>query len=275
MMSLPCPVCGAASILEYRHPEADLYRCPDCEHCFANTDSIDKPEEYDAEYYEIKHRNWFENPDIVLYESIYSFITMLPNASVIDVGCGRGDFLKHLHRKDPRLSLTGIDLTPNSPAEGIEFIQGDIMTADLKKEFDVVTCLATIEHIADVRPFVKRLRRLCSGGGLIIIMTINDQSVLYGVARLLHRFGFRAPFERLYSKHHLNHFNVSSLTQLLKASGLSIVETLRLNPPISTIDVSDSSRTAAVVMRGGVLGIFLVENLTGWTHHQTMICRKE
>src|SRR5205823_11985748 len=52
-------------------------------------------------------------------------------------------------------------------------------------------------------------------GGLVIIMMLYDRSILYKVARALHRIGIDGPFKRLYDKHHINHFNLSSLRRLV------------------------------------------------------------
>ena len=57
-------------------------------------------EEYTPEYYEETHRNWFANPNFALFRWIEH---QLPAEirSVLDVGCGRGDFLKFLRRQRP------------------------------------------------------------------------------------------------------------------------------------------------------------------------------
>ena len=140
-----------------------------------------------------------------------AIVAYKPNAAVLDVGCGNGDFLKYLRAKEPGLSLTGIDLCPNPPVAGIEFIRDNFLTCAFPGTFDVVTSLETIEHVADVQHFTRRLLELSKVGGLVIVNTINEQSVLYEVARGLKRAGYAAPFERLYSKHHLNHFNICLL----------------------------------------------------------------
>jgi len=274
-MSLRCPVCDSESIFERRTASIDLRRCPICDHCFSTVSTIGEPEDYSPEYLEIEHRNWFQNPNVALFETIGQTVARYkPKASLIDVGCGNGAFLKYLQMYDQELSLTGIDLAPNQPVEGITFIQGDALASDFDRQYDFVVSLAVIEHVIDIQMFIRRLYSLCAPGGFVIVMTLNDRSILYGVARLLHNLGYKTPCERLYSKHHLNHFNTSSLRRLVQMNNLSVVKTLLHNVPLAAVDFTASSRLARSILLTGVWGTFILGRLTGRTYLQTVICRK-
>jgi SAM-dependent methyltransferase len=76
-----------------------------------------------------------------------------------------------------------IDLSANKSSANIEFIQGDVLSAALDRQFSIVVSLATIEHIPNVRSFTRRLRSLAKPNGLAIVMTLNDDSLLYWTAR--------------------------------------------------------------------------------------------
>jgi SAM-dependent methyltransferase len=272
---LVCPVCNANSQFESGFSDIRLYRCAACEHCFTDAGRIARPEVYGPEYYSVVHRNWFNNPHTALFQRMReAIVAHKPTASVLDVGCGNGDLLKYLRAKEPDLSLTGIDLCPNSPVARIEFVRDNFLTYQFPGTFDVVTSLETIEHIADVQHFTRRLLELCNPGGLVIVNTINEQSVLYEVARRLKQAGFAAPFERLYSKHHLNHFNISSLRHLLEASGLTVVKLLRHNVPLAAVDLEASSGLPTTILRTGVWGTFAMGKITGKTYLQTVFCKR-
>ncbi|MBI5640902.1 MAG: class I SAM-dependent methyltransferase [Nitrospirae bacterium] len=274
-MSLTCPVCGSQTALEGRTSEAELWRCPVCDHCFSDKDKLSASEEYSEEYYDKTHRNWFENPNRPLFDSISSFIAeKRPQASVLDIGCGNGNLLKHLLKNNHCTSLTGIDITPNQPVDGITFIQGDALATDFGRQFDIVTTLAVIEHVWDIKMFMKRLYELCAPSGFAVIMTLNDRSVLYGVARLLNAFGYNSPYERVYDKHHVHHFNVSSLRRLIETSGFDVRNVFLHNAPMRSVDFPASSALSAAVLRTGVWGTFALGNLTGKTYLQTMFCQK-
>jgi len=274
-MAMSCTICSAPPDLEFRLEDIDLYRCPDCDHCFSDQSRVPVGEGYGPEYYEVVHKRWFLHPNIDLFERIWHAISAArSDSAVLDVGCGKGDLLKYLRGKSPNLALTGIDLSPNQPAPGIEFISADFMNFDMGRQFDAVTSLASIEHVQDVRGFVRRLYDLCAPGGLVIIMTLNDRSLLYKVARVLHRIGIEGPFKRLYDKHHINHFNVSSLRRLVKQQELSVLTTLRHNAPLAAIDFPASSWLGDRILRTGVWATFALGRLTGMTYLQTIVCQR-
>ena len=271
---LPCPVCNAESPLQYRHPEAQLHRCPQCDHCFSNPESIDHQEAYGPEYFQEMHRNWFNNPNRGLFRKLHRIIRAHnPSASVLDVGCGNGNLLKYLHEQSPGMRLAGVDICALPTLDGIELRQGDAFELDFGASFDVVISLAVIEHVADVRTFVEKLRRLAKPGGLVIILTVNDRSLTYALARGLRRLNFAGGFNRLYSKHHLNHFNFESLAHLLTAGGLEILQTIRHHSPLAAIDVPANSPIMGKALRTATWALFQLELLTGRTILQTVVCR--
>ncbi len=272
---MECPICASDASYYVQHPEAELYRCQACRHCF----SVIVPqhiERYSPDYFEQTHRNWFRNPNHALFAQIVSLIRTDPTiCSVIDVGCGKGAFLHYMIEQIERtVFLTGIDLSSNPPQPGIEFVTGDVITTPLHRFYDVVVSLAVIEHIADVHAFVGRLHDLCRPGGRIVVMTLNEASVLYGMARVLHRFGFAMPFNRLYSGHHLHHFTRRSLTILLQSHGLEIETAIMHNAPLGAIDIPVASPVLSLLLRMSVGVMFGIGRLTSMTYLQTLVCRR-
>lgn len=274
-MTLICPVCGTRCSLEKKCSDIALYRCPDCDHCFSNVKSLNSVEEYNSDYYEVEHRNWFENPNLGLFNNISEFISKNKNdGTMLEIGCGKGDFLKFIKKNNPDMSLTGIDLSLNESVAGIEFIQGNVLTTNFNKKYDYVVSLAVIEHVEDIQAFIKIMKKLCSDNGWIIIMTLNDRSILYETARFFYRFGYTAPFERLYSKHHLNHFNVRSIRRLIQCNGLSLIKIILHNIPLAAVDFPPTFFLKNIILRTGVLVTFLLGYLFKRTYLQTVICQK-
>ena len=153
-----CPVCCSNSKQWAQLPMTTLYKCANCNHCFTDPTSIKVAECYGSDYYTKTHRNWFENPNIPLFELIEQEIFKSNSKSVLDIGCGNGAFLKHLAKSQKNMVLKGIDLSDAAqPVSGIEFIQADFTTHDFDIKFDVIVTLAVIEHIFDVTSFVKRI----------------------------------------------------------------------------------------------------------------------
>jgi hypothetical protein len=139
-----------------------------------------------------------------------------------------GRFLWHLRKIRPDLALTGVDLAANRVS------------------------LAVIEHVADIRAFVDRLWQLAKPAGTVTIVTLNEDSLLYGLARLGKRWGVPLAFNRLYSRHHLHHFTRKSLRTVLQAGGLQIESEIVHNAPLAAIDIPVKSRTAEAVLRSGM-----------------------
>lgn len=273
-MSLDCPVCATASRLEYRAAPAAIYRCPACDHCFSDPASIRSPESYDPAYYGQMHKNWFANPNTPLFRHIGRYLDGLGDApSVLDVGCGKGDFLRYLRDTHATAQLTGIDFSPPPAEAGIEYLQGDAAEVELDRTFDMVTTFATIEDPVDVHRFVRVLRSRCRPGGLIVVMAVNDRSILFAAARLLFRLGMRGPYERLHATYHLHHFNTRSLVHLLTDEGLTVVEHHLHNCPLRSVDTPTRSPLVHRLLLIPVWAIFTLGRLTGRTYLQTIVCK--
>lgn len=253
------------------HPEANLFRCEECTHAFTQPDSIRRPELYGAAYYDEDHRRWFENPNTDLFERILGEVPH--GASIVDVGCGRGDFLRFARNARPDLSLTGIDLSANADEPGIRFVQGDILILPLAEQFDFVVSLAVIEHVAEVAEFVRRMQRLAKPAGMIVVMTLNDGSLLYAAARLGRAVGVPLAFNRLYSVHHLHHFTRASLSDLLSASGCIVLKHFDHNAPVEAMDLSVKEGWLDSILRLGLRWLWVAGKATRRSYLQTIVCQ--
>jgi 2-polyprenyl-6-hydroxyphenyl methylase / 3-demethylubiquinone-9 3-methyltransferase len=108
--------------------------------------------------------------------------TPLEGKSALDVGCGAGLLAEPLARLGA--NVTGLDASPelieaahrHAAAMGlaINYRAGDLQ--DLAGEFDLITCMEVIEHVADAASFVKALARRLAPGGLLVMSTPNATS---------------------------------------------------------------------------------------------------
>jgi SAM-dependent methyltransferase len=252
-----------------------LFRCASCRHCFTDLCSLAELEHYGPEYFDKSHKNWFEHPDVKLFDCIRRIIVnTYPNAAVLDAGSGNGNLLRYLREKEPRLRLTGIDIGPGRSADGIEHICADFLTWNFESQFDVVISLQVIEHMPDPQQFARRTSELCRSDGIVIVNTINEQSVLYDVARWARAVGFQRAYERLYSRHHLNHFNLSSLRALMEGNGLTTIQHLRHKAPVAAMDIPASGKLTESIFRAAVWGMFVAGDAIGRSTYQTIVCRK-
>lgn len=273
-----CPICTTPSKQIFSVAGSPVYRCLACSHAFSDS-SQSSNAIYTAEYFQITHRNWFAHPNIPFFKRIHQLISRHHNrqASVIDVGCGIGDLLKYL-QKTGYIDLTGIDLVQNDHP-GICFFSGDLLEYTSDRKYDVVISTGTIEHIPNALAYVEKITQLTKNGGMIIIMTLNEQSLIYRLARILRRLGLSFAVNRLYEEHHVNHFTRQSLRTLFsgelaqKSGPIRLERILSHNFPIKSIDTPPGIFRPIIFL--AIIAIFAISKLTKSEMLQTQIYIKE
>jgi len=103
----------------------------------------------------------------------------LKDKTALDVGCGAGLLAEPLARLGA--AVTGLDASPeliavareHSTAQGLAIDYRDGELADLEGQFDLITCMEVIEHVADPAAFVRALANRLVTDGLLILSTPN------------------------------------------------------------------------------------------------------
>ena len=104
----------------------------------------------------------------------------LEGKSALDVGCGAGLLAEPLARLGAR--VTAIDAAPelievareHAAGQGLEIDYRAAAVEGIEGQFDLVTCLEVIEHVADPQAFVAALARRLAPGSLLILSTPNQ-----------------------------------------------------------------------------------------------------
>ena len=103
--------------------------------------------------------------------------------SILDVGCGRGEFLEYLANKGFK-NLAGVDLSETAIAHLNEILPeceakigaGEKLPFD-DNQFDLITCLGVLEHFLDIPGGLNEMNRVCSANGQVIIMVPNKNFI--------------------------------------------------------------------------------------------------
>ena len=108
--------------------------------------------------------------DLFTYQYAFDFINNnVSIKSIIDIGSGRGNFLRKLAQCDRNLKITSLDISKYHNYSKCDFIQCDLSNKlDLDKmsgEWDIAVCLDVLEHleeniIEDVVEFISRVGRM-------------------------------------------------------------------------------------------------------------------
>ncbi len=118
----------------------------------------------------------------------------LDGRTLLDAGCGGGLLTEAMHAAGA--DVTGIDPGERplnvaklhaieSGFEAIEYIQTTPEAfVETNRQFDVVTCLETLEHVPSVPQSVAALAELTAPGGDIFLATINRTARAYALAIL-------------------------------------------------------------------------------------------
>jgi SAM-dependent methyltransferase len=137
----------------------------------------------------------------------------IETGSILDVGCGRGEFLESFQIAG--FDVSGVDLSPNLDVLSKRFKvkQGDFERESLPykdESFDYIFSKSVIEHLHQPEKLLDECYRLLKPGGKIIIMCPSWVHTYWG------------PF---YIDHtHVTPFTLPSLRQVLKLSGFNVLE---------------------------------------------------
>lgn len=144
--------------------------------------------------YQHEFRPWFSNADFEdafrgsadeLRARYADLADRLGDAgSVVDIGCGRGEFVQLLRERGVKASGVEIDpeLVRQAAALGLDVVEGDAVTwlrAQADRSVDAITMVQVIEHLApqEVLDFIELAAIKIKRDGMLLIETVNPQSL--------------------------------------------------------------------------------------------------
>ena len=139
-----------------------------------------------------------------------------PPASLVEIGCGDGSFLKHCARHFPR--VVGIEPSRRFAVEarkaGLEVFEGYVTTERLltKEKFDAFASRQVFEHLPDPVDVLRGIRQMVRPGAVGLIEVPNG-------FRALRRGRFYEFFPD-----HVQYYSANSLAGLATEAGFNLIE---------------------------------------------------
>jgi len=103
---------------------------------------------------------------------------------VLEVGCGRGFYLKALKEINSKIKITGIDLNQKYlkiakkyvDNKDVKIIKGDVTNLKFNNEsFDGIIASEILEHIKNDKKALKEINRVLKPNGLVMISVPNQE----------------------------------------------------------------------------------------------------
>ena len=143
----------------------------------------------------------------------------LYNAStIVEVGCGKGDFLKRLAIKLPSCKFYGFDTSyiqnPDTEFSNLQIFNKYFDKNHLNFQPDAVICRHVIEHIDNPANFLTMIRESIPDNALLFLETPDVNWILKNVA--IYDFFYE----------HCSYFNQYSISKALNVAGFDVIEIL-------------------------------------------------
>ncbi len=124
--------------------------------------------------------------------------------SMLDAGCGYGEYSYYVASRHPELSLTSLEVDPKLAADfktfagraglsHVRVVSRDVLDLDENGAYDVILCGSVLEHIEDDERALKKLTEsLRPGGAMIIYVPTEPKRILPYFRRMEGRANKRA-----------------------------------------------------------------------------------
>ena len=140
-------------------------------------------------------------------------------ASILDIGCGMGDFL--LHAKEKGCNISGIEPSEDARKIAEKKLECKILPPEELQNipdnsFDIITMWHVLEHVADLKTEIYHLQRILKKDGKLVLALPNYKS--YDAEYYKEKWAaYDVP-------RHLNHFSQTSIKNIFKETTLQLID---------------------------------------------------
>jgi 2-polyprenyl-3-methyl-5-hydroxy-6-metoxy-1,4-benzoquinol methylase len=234
-----CSLCGtAANKALYVRPELHVYRCRTCELVYVkplagNGAGHGQPSEHEAQLGRRYMQEVFTDRQdfwIDYWSRQYRrFAPLLPTTTprLLDIGCAMGHFMLAAQQYGAR--VVGVELSQEQVAYarsvyGLEAYADYFEALNFEPaSFDVVTLWSVIEHVHDPKQVLAKVHALLKPGGLVIMRTPNQESLITDITRAMYVLSGGRYFLPIYSDDHIYRFSSKSISTLLEMTSFEVL----------------------------------------------------
>ena len=235
-MIRPCPICNSTSVEFLFHqdfhtdaiiPFKDYYvvSCDNCGMVYAN---VQKTQDELDKYYREQNKYEFNDKQgkvpqsyVEHFNKIYNFIEphlKSKDVRILDIGCSTGALLnvfdengyKNVYRVDPSNSCAEFALYEY----GIPVITDNILEVQIDDRYDLIILSATLEHVINVRGFIKKVKDLLNENGLLFISVPDLGRFIY----------FENSAFQQFSSEHIQYYTLQDLRNLLLTNDFKLYQ---------------------------------------------------
>jgi SAM-dependent methyltransferase len=166
-------------------PTGSLYRCHDCTLRFRAP--LPKDEELMSHYEGLSGDDWWQyESEREVWHHVRDLLRDVPERSVLDVGCFRGDLLKFL---GGGWELFGVEPSADARREarsrGVNVIGDNVDSLRGEtRRFGAITLIDVIEHLPRPLDALRTLSRLLLPGGRLVVFTGSTDAWTWRFAKL-------------------------------------------------------------------------------------------
>ncbi len=150
------------------------------------------------------HKRYYNDilnhPELLRWElSVYKKLFHKNLTSIVDLGCGTGEFLEMAKEMFPK--VLGVDMNDYAiqtcKKKGIPAVKADVNKTKLKSNsFDVVRSKEVLEHVQDAEKFILECKRILKKNGYLVIHVPSQWSALYPITNFWDDYTHVRPFTK-------------------------------------------------------------------------------
>ena len=265
-----CPVCKKSVFENYmscvdHNISNDVFHIVECKSCKFKFTNPRPKEETIGKYYQskdyISHTSSKKGVFNRVYQGVrkYQFHKKLSiindlikkdAKSLLDVGCGTGEFVSFCNKKN--WISKGVETDKKARNFAIKNngcnVDDSLSTAIMNNErFDVITLWHVLEHVYDLDGYLRKLKSLLKEGGYLILGLPNHRSYdakYFGQSW----FAYDLPI-------HVSHFSKSDIETIVKKYNFTSLKTKPLIFDAFYIGMLSSKKSNNTILRGLIIGL--------------------